>query len=450
MRLRTLNGAGLGISGRFSKRWGDYQRLLRLQHVVAEATFDAVGVNMRLHHLATHAFSPMPPSPALPETPPKSAPSLSALMVQASGQEKLTPAQQRFNDLLVQIERLSGQIERLEAWSDKHRYAHIQALRESVQLSQAHRKSLLLFVHERLQTADFTDRQQRMARGLVRGLMAHLAATNDPQVQALVDLYVSEADEQEAVEEHAEAAQRLRERIEEALGQPIEKPGQYQTPEEMMAAGMRQWQRQQQADEERKTAKRAARKAQKQAQKKSAAADKGKVPAAQTRELDAKSAIRTIFRQLASSLHPDREPDEQERLRKTGLMSEVNAAYEKNDLTTLLRLQMQVAQVNPQNKAGTARMADDKLIAMSLLLKEQVAALEDDLDQLESRLSRELCVPVRADADEVEMTQSLQRIQADQRHSAESLAADLRRIQNDAELKRWLKEQWQLAKTTSA
>jgi hypothetical protein len=445
-----LNGAGLGISGRFSKRWGDYQRLLRLQHVVAEATFDAVGVNMRLHHLATHAFSPMPPSPALPETPPKSAPSLSALMVQASGQEKLTPAQQRFNDLLVQIERLSGQIERLEAWSDKHRYAHIQALRESVQLSQAHRKSLLLFVHERLQTADFTDRQQRMARGLVRGLMAHLAATNDPQVQALVDLYVSEADEQEAVEEHAEAAQRLRERIEEALGQPIEKPGQYQTPEEMMAAGMRQWQRQQQADEERKTAKRAARKAQKQAQKKSAAADKGKVPAAQTRELDAKSAIRTIFRQLASSLHPDREPDEQERLRKTGLMSEVNAAYEKNDLTTLLRLQMQVAQVNPQNKAGTARMADDKLIAMSLLLKEQVAALEDDLDQLESRLSRELCVPVRADADEVEMTQSLQRIQADQRHSAESLAADLRRIQNDAELKRWLKEQWQLAKTTSA
>jgi hypothetical protein len=261
---------------------------------------------------------------------------------------------------------------------------------------------------------------------------------------------VSEEDEQEAAEEQAEAAQRLRERIEEALGQPIEKPGQYQTPEEMMAAGMRQWQRQQQADEDRKTAKRAARKAQKQAQKKSAAAEKGEVPAVLTRELDAKSAFRTIFRQLASALHPDREPDEQERLRKTGLMSEVNAAYEKNDLTTLLRLQMQVSQVNPQNKVGTARMADDKLIAMSLLLKEQVAALEDDLDQLENRLSRELCVPVRAEADEAALSQSLQRIQADQRHSADSLAADLRRIQNEAELKRWLKEQWQLAKATSA
>ncbi len=386
----------------------------------------------------------------LPETPPDAATFLSALMVQPSELAPLTPAQQRFNHLLARIEELSGLIQRLEAWSDRHRYTHIQALRESVQLSQAHRKSLLLFVHERLQTADFTDRQQRMARGLVRGLMAHLAATNDPQVKALVDLYVTEEDEQEAAEDQAEAAQRLRERIEEALGQPIEKPGQYQTPEEMMQAGMRQWQRQQQADEERRAAKRAARKAQKQAQKKSAAAEKGEVPAALMRELDAKSAIRTIFRQLASSLHPDREPDEQERLRKTGLMSEVNAAYEKNDLTTLLRLQMQVTQVTPPNKAGPARMADEQLIAMSLLLKEQVAALEDDLDQLENRLSRELCVQVRAEADEAALSQSLQRIQADQRHSADSLAADLRRIQNDAELKRWLKEQWQLAKATSA
>ena len=387
---------------------------------------------------------------SLPEAPSDAAPSLSALMVQAVAQAKLTPAQQRFNELLARIERLSGQIQRLETWSDRHRYAHIQALRESVQQAQVHRKSLLLFVHERLQTADLTDRQQRMARGLVRGWIGQLSAAADPQVQALVDEYVSEEDTQEAAEEQAEAAQALRERIEEALGQPLNKPSQYKTPEEMMAAGMRQWQQQQEANEAKKNAKRTARKAQKQAQKKNAAAEKGEVPVGLMRELDAKSAIRTIFRQLASALHPDREPDEQERLRKTGLMSEVNAAYEKNDLTTLLRLQMQVSQVSPQNKAGTARMADDKLIAMSLLLKEQVAALEEDLDQLESRLSRELCVPVRADAEETVMAQSLQRLQADQRYITDTLAADLRRIQNDAELKRWLKEQWQLAKATSA
>ena len=385
-----------------------------------------------------------------PEVPQDAELSLSALMVQAAPQAKLTPAQQRFNGLLVCIEQLLGQIQRLQAWSDRHRYPHIQALRASVQQAQAHRKSLLLFVHERLQTADFTERQQRMARGLVRGLIGQLSATADPQVQALEGLYVSEEDTQEAVEEQAEAAQRLRERIEEAMGQPLNKPNQYQTPEEMMAAGMRQWQQQQEANEAKKNAKRAARKAEKQAQKKNAAAEKGEVPPAMLRELDAKSAIRTIFRQLASALHPDREPDEPERLRKTGLMSEVNAAYEKNDLSTLLRLQMQVTRSKPQSTAGPSRMADDKLIAMSLLLKEQVAALEDDLDQLESRLSRELCVAVQAQTDEGVLDQSLQRLQADQRHITDTLAADLRRIQNEAELKRWLKEQWQLAKATSA
>jgi hypothetical protein len=378
-----------------------------------------------------------------PETPSHALSFLSALAVQATPQAKLTPAQQRFNELLARIELLTGHIQRLEAWSDLHRYAHIQALRASVQQAQAHRKNLLFFLHERLQTADFTVQQQRMARGKLRNLLGALAAVSDPQVQALANVYVSDEDTQEAAQEQAEAAQRLREKIEEALGQPIDKPSQYQTPEEMMAAGMRQWQRQQQADEERKAAKRAARKA----NKKSAAVEKGEISSAMARETDAKSAIRTIFRQLASALHPDREPLESERLRKTGLMSEVNAAYEKNDLTTLLRLQMQVTQVNPQS---TARMADDKLQAMSLLLKEQVAALEDDLEQLQSRLSRELCVPVRAEADEAAMTQSLQRIQADQRQNMDSLASDLRRIQNDAEFKRWLKEQWQLAKATSA
>ena len=95
-------------------------------------------------------------------------------------------------------------------------------------------------------------------------------------------------------------------------------------------------------------------------------------------------------------------------------------------------------------------LADDKLAAMCLLLKEQVAALEDDLSQLEARLTRELCVPVKAQHSEAAMTQALQRLQADQKHEADSLAADLRRIQSQAELKRWLKEQSRAFKATSA
>ena len=128
-------------------------------------------------------------------------------------------------------------------------------------------------------------------------------------------------------------------------------------------------------------------------------------------------------------------------------MSEVNAAYEKNDLSTLLRLQMQAAL---SDASDASRLADDQLAAMALLLKEQVSALEDDLAQMEFRLTRELCVTVSAQLSEAVMTQALQTLQANQRHEADSLSSDLRRIQSEAELKRWLKEQSRAFKATSA
>jgi len=373
------------------------------------------------------AASPLPPDPDAPLV------RLSALRVCLPADEKASPAQQRFNQLLARIEGLTAQLQGLQAWSDRHRHAHLQALREARQQAMALQKTLLLFVHERSQdpvVSELTAQQQRIARQQIRYLIAQLAPVADPQVQALAELYATE-DDGELAQEQAEAALRLRERIEEALGQPIDNPSLYNTPEEMMAAGMRQWQRQQQADDARKAAKRAARK-----EKKKAAEPQNSQ--ALTPPVDARASLRTIYRQLASALHPDREPDEQVRVRKTALMSEVNAAYEKNDLTTLLRLQMQVTQAEV---ASTSRMADAQLQAMSGLLKEQVAALEDDLDHLQMQLSRELCIPVRASADEAVMAQALQRLQADQRHEVDSLTADLRRIQQPVEFKRWLKEQ---------
>ena len=90
---------------------------------------------------------------------------------------------------------LTAQIQSLEAWSDRHRYAHIQNLRESQQLTQQHRKSLLFCLHDKYQTADLSAQQQRMAQRKLRSLLAQLANTADsadPQVRALADLYVSE------------------------------------------------------------------------------------------------------------------------------------------------------------------------------------------------------------------------------------------------------------------
>lgn len=357
-----------------------------------------------------------------------------AQSLQAGTDAPLSAVQQRYNALLARLEVLSAHLARLQAWSDQHRHAHVQALYQSAQQTRALRQNLLLFLHAQLQGDALTAQQQRMARTQARWLIEQLGEVADTQVQAVADLY--RLDDDELDEERAQAAQRLREQIEAALGQPIHNPSRYQTPEAMWAAGVRQWQQQQQADEARKAARRAARKALKK-------------PAvhvrAQAEQMDARSAIRTVYRQLASALHPDHEPDAQEREHKTALMSEANAAYEKNDLSTLLRLQMQTAQGAP----AAAPWADDRLAGMCLLLKEQVSTLENDLAQLEAELTQTLCVPVSAQQSEAAMTQALQRLQAEQRQVVDSLAADLQRIQNGNELKRWLKEQSRAFKAAS-
>ena len=356
------------------------------------------------------------------------------LRVQAAKDVPLTAAQDRFNQLLLGIEEATQQLERLQAWSDRHRHAHMQLLFEAAKHTDRLRKSLLLFLHDQLHTGDLTAQQQRMARQQVRHLIAALNTSSDAQVLALDEVYREEDEAHEAAFDSALAAQRVREKIEAAMGQPLHNPSLYQTPDEVLGAGMRQWQQQHVADEARKAAKRAARKAQRRT-----AAHPQEVP----QHIEAKSAIRTVYRQLASLLHPDREMDPQAQERKTRLMGEVNRAYECNDLTTLLRLQLQVAHVDPQH---LARLSNEKLAGMSLLLKEQLAALQNDVWQLQSQLKRELGLALDAQFSEEVWTHGLQRIQADRRYDLERLEADLQRIQQGSELKRWLKEQALLAK----
>ena len=356
------------------------------------------------------------------------------LRVQLAKDASLSAAQDRFNQLLLRIDEATQQLERLQAWSDRHRHAHMQLLYEAAKHTARLHKSMLLFLHDQLHTGDLTAQQQRMARQQIRRLIATLDTSSDAQVQALDAVYREDDAAHNAAQDSALAAQRLREKIEAAMGQPLYNPNLYQTPDEVLAAGMRQWQQQNIADEARKAAKRAARKA----QRRSAAH-----PQQGPQHSDAKGAIRTVYRQLASLLHPDREMDPQAQERKTRLMGEVNAAYERNDLTTLLRLQLQVAHVDPQH---LARMSNDKLAAMSALLKEQLAALQGDVRQLQSQLTRELDLALDAQFSDEVWTQGLQRIQADRRYALARLEADLQRIQQGSELKRWLKEQALLVK----
>ncbi|WP_143474097.1 hypothetical protein [Limnohabitans sp. B9-3] len=348
---------------------------------------------------------------------------------------ELTAAQKRFNTLLARVSALSDSIATLEALSTQHRSSHLTAMSALKSQEDAARKNLLLYLDGCLHQADLNPKHRRSATQIILGLCEALAHKNDGQVQAVFNQHHSEEDAQALAEEARAGAEHAKAVFEDLFGKPLHGADDLHTAEAVFEAGLRQYREQQQRLEDKRQAKKAKKK-----------------PAARQlkdaqQKMDANTALRTVYRQLASALHPDREPDETERLRKTALMSEVNAAYDRKNLSELLKLQLQLAQID---SAALSRIADDKLNAMCLLLKEQVEALEEDEAQAQFEIRHYLGVN---DLDHIS-AESLARALAiqlrDKEHEVDTLERDLRRIQSEAELKRWLKEQAQLAKEARA
>jgi hypothetical protein len=92
----------------------------------------------------------------------------------------------------------------------------------------------------------------------------------------------------------------------------------------------------------------------------------------QVAEIKNKS-IGRIYRQLAKILHPDLEQDMEQKAYKELHMRELTAAYEKNDLHTLLRLELEWLH---KEETNLAQLTDEKLNIYNEVLKEQAADLE--------------------------------------------------------------------------
>lgn len=84
-------------------------------------------------------------------------------------------------------------------------------------------------------------------------------------------------------------------------------------------------------------------------------------------------SLREVYRKLASALHPDREPDAEERARKTDLMQRVNLAYENKDLLALLELQLELEHIDQD---ALRNMSEERLKHFNQILKNQLQDLE--------------------------------------------------------------------------
>jgi hypothetical protein len=95
----------------------------------------------------------------------------------------------------------------------------------------------------------------------------------------------------------------------------------------------------------------------------------------QQQEEAKKKNIRSIYMSLAKLLHPDTETDETLKKEKEEIMKEVTTAYNANDLSSLLILELKWI---AKETSELEKMSNEKLTIYNAVLKEQVAELEQD------------------------------------------------------------------------
>src|SRR5690606_36156098 len=146
-------------------------------------------------------------------------------------------------------------------------------------------------------------------------------------------------------------------------------------------------------------------------------------------------SLREVFRKLASALHPDREPDPEERRRKNELMQEANRAYEANDLLTLLDLQLRIEQIDT---AHLASLGSDRLSHYNQILREQLAELDAEVARVNEPF-RMLCPPGRALTPEA-VDRGIDGEKAELRAALEQLRDDMILFRDSRQLRRRLDE----------
>jgi hypothetical protein len=343
----------------------------------------------------------------------------------------VSPAQKRFNQLLKQTETLAAKIEAVRTLADSNRPIFHSTLTPLEHQRTALMRDMALWLGERLKRKGLTAKQQDSARDILCDIAASLAMTGDEAMQELHDAH---SDESLQEQEKFEAAQ-MKSFLEDMLGDDIGDEGaSFDTMEELMRASMAKVQEQASAREEAHAHRQGKR-------KKTSAQIKS-----EAQEQDANGALRTIYRQLASALHPDRETDPAEQLRKTALMKEANTAYERRDLLALLHLQMQADLVDGEQ---VANLAKEKLAALTALLKERVKVLQQELFHIERQTIDEFDLPLYATLSAASIKRQLLDSERDLREDIAVMQEDLLRVQDDKHLKRWLRQQQGSARRVS-
>jgi len=274
----------------------------------------------------------------------------------------LTKSQRRFNAL---IERLRAQREELQGWQQYSIEYRLQLAERYHPLAARLRERRIAMARlwdRAMRGRELRNRERARLQILLQDLLSELLSeAEDPELVELHDRY----SETSFSEEQSRLLGHLRSFASDSLDVDVSAYPGGQSPEEFA-----DWLAGRPQDGSTEPASKLRNKGPKHADREARAADAAE---AGTR------AMRDVFRKLVSELHPDREVDPAEQLRKTELMQRVNKAYAAGDLLGLLELQLSIEQIDAAALAG---LAEERLRRYIHVLDEQSKRLAEELSDV--------------------------------------------------------------------
>ena len=153
-------------------------------------------------------------------------------------------------------------------------------------------------------------------------------------------------------------------------------------------------------------------------------------------------SVREVYMDLVKTFHPDLEPDDTEKARKTAIMQRVTDAYDRKDLLTLLQLQLEFERIGQAQLEG---MADDRLRYFNKVLAEQVRELDEELFRVKAEFAH-LCQMHPSEITRPQQVEyRIDREVREVRKMIKALKAEFEQMSNKHFLKAWLK-QYQIPK----
>ena len=348
-----------------------------------------------------------------------------------------SPAQKRFNTLLTRIDKLKVQIADIQMLADAHRgvyQATIPPLRKS---NEAALKELTLWLDERLQRGGLSALELSQGTAILLRLCASFVVRGDNELRALFDKRSPQSYEALQQAQMAKTQKKMADFF-------AANPDEFGTDDDIepydadFEEALDDLQEAVQAEQARRQAAAGSMSGYEEAQ----SSRNTQTAAQKKQQLDASTVLRTVYRQLASALHPDRAQGVADQKRKTALMSEVNAAYERQDLMALLHLQVSIEQASSQS---LLQLPTDKMEAMSRLLKAQSNALKEALLGHQIMLIREFSLSPYNKPTANSLRTELAHVKDELEMYQYDIKCDLHQMKRDPGLKRWIKRETKLA-----